>query len=280
MEQALRIYDPVRDREAKFRFGMDSEVLATSYLALAAWWFGDVGRARELMNEAVARAIESAHAPTLAITYSWQAVLEIHRNDAEAARRAAETSVAIGREHGLTYYLVFGALPLAWARAKLGDRDAGAAEFRQALAEYASQGNKFRLPFFRGRLAEIEAEGGDTEAALAGIDEALALAGETGEHWFEAALHRIRGEILVKQNPAAPTLAEAAFVAAIAVAQQQKARSFELHAALSLAKLYQSTGRPTDAHDVLGPALEGFSPTPEFPAIAEAKALFESLAHL
>ena len=125
---------------------------------------------------------------------------------------------------------------------------------------------------------ENEIEGRGAEAALVGIDEALALAAETGEHWFDAGLHRIRGEILIKQNPPAP--AEAAFLAAIAVAQHQKARSFELRAALSLAKLYQSTGRPTDAHDVLGPALAGFSPTPEFPAIAEAKALVEVLAHL
>ena len=129
------------------------------------------------------------------------------------------------------------------------------------------------LPLYRGLLAEIEAESGGAEAALAGIDGALALAGETGEHWFDAGLHRIRGEILLKQNPADPAPAEAAFLAAIAVAQQQKARSFELRAALSLAKLYQSTGRPTDAHDVLGPALAGFSPTPEFPEIAEAQEL-------
>ena len=237
-------------------------------------------RARELMDEAVARAVESAHAPTLANTYYCQAMLEILRDDAEAARRAAEAVVALSREHGLAFYLTWGALPLAWARAKLGDRDAGSAELRQALADYAGQGNKLLLPFYRGLLAEIEAEAGDAEAALAGIDEALALAGETGEHWFDAGLHRIRGEILLKQNPADPAPAEAAFLAAIAVAQQQKARSFELRAALSLAKLYQSTGRPIDAHDVLGPALEGFSPTPEFPQIAEAKALFEALAHL
>ena len=252
--------------------------MATAYLALAAWCLGDVARARELMDEAVARAVESAHAPTLANTYIYQAMLEILRDDAEAARRAAEAAVALSREHGLALYLALWSAALAWARAKLGDRDAGSTEFRQALAEYASQGNKFHLPFYQGLLAEIEAERGDAEAALAGIDEALALAGETGEHWFDAGLHRIRGEILLKQNPADPAAAEAAFLAAIAVAQQQKARSFELRAALSLAKLYQSTGRPIDAHDVLGPALEGFSPTPEFPQIAEAKALFEALA--
>ena len=89
-----------------------------------------------------------------------------------------------------------------------------------------------------------------------------------------------RGEILIRCDPTDPAPAEAAFLAAIAVAQQQRVRTFALRAALSLAKLYQSTGRPFDAHDVLGPALEGFSPTPEFPQIAEAKALLESLANL
>jgi hypothetical protein len=64
------------------------------------------------------------------------------------------------------------------------------------------------------------------------------------------------------------------------IMEQQKARSFELRAALSLAKLYQSPGRPTDAHNVLAPALQGLSPTPEFPAIEEAQSLFEALAHL
>src|SRR5271163_282459 len=185
--------------------------------------------------------------------------------------------VALCREHGLELFLTVGALHSAWARATLGDWDAGLTDFRQAVMEFTSQGGKFNLPFFRGLLAEIEAERGGTEAALSEIDEALALAGETGEHWFDAGLHRIRGEILLKQNPADPAAAEAAFLAAIAVAQQQKARSFELRAALSLAKLYQSTGRPIDAHDVLGPALEGFSPTPEFPQIAEARALFQTL---
>ena len=272
-EQALRIYDPERDREAKFRLGVDTRAMATAYLALLAWHRGEVSRAVALMDEAVAHAAESAHVPTIVGVYLHQAWLEDLRADAEAAQRAAEAAVALSREHGLMSYLIWAALPLACARAKIGDRDASSAELRQALADYANQGNKFQLPFYRGLLAEIEAEGGDATAALVGIDEALALAGETGEHWFDAGLHRIRGEILVEQNPADPAPAEAAFLAAIAVARQQKARSFELRAALSLAKLYQSTGRLTDAHDVLGPALEGFAPTPEFPQIAEAKAL-------
>ena len=283
LQQARRIFDPERDREAKFRFGQDPYVGATAYLVLAAWQLGDVGRARELVQEADALAVKSAHAPTLAIAHTMHTMLEILRDDVEASRRAAEATVALTREHGLALYLALGALPLAWARAKLGDRDAGSAEFRQALAEYARQGNKFLLPFYRGLLAEIEAESEDADAALAGIDGALALAGETGEHWFDAGLHRIRGEILLKQNPADPALAEAAFLAAIAFAQQQKARSFELRAALSLANLYRATGRDPDARAALRPALEGFSPTPEFPEVTDAQALLLAVkadAHL
>ena len=99
-----------------------------------------------------------------------------------------------------------------------------------------------------------------------------------GYRAFEAELHRARGEILLKRDPANPAPAEEAFLTAIAVAKQQGTRSFELRAALSLAKLYQSTGRPADAHAVLAPALEGFAPTPEMPEIAEAQALLAALA--
>ena len=102
------------------------------------------------------------------------------------------------------------------------------------------QGNKLLGPLYQGLLAEIEAEGQSAEASL-DPDRRRAGAGErTGEHWTDAFLHRIRGEILLKRDPANTAPAEEAFLTAIAIAQQQKARSFELRAALSLAKLYQS----------------------------------------
>jgi tetratricopeptide (TPR) repeat protein len=149
---------------------------------------------------------------------------------------------------------------------------------RTGLARLREQGSVLWTPLFETMLAEIEAEAGQIDAALATIDHVTSESARTAQRWFSAETHRIRGEILLKQNPADPAPAEAAFLAAIAVAQQQKARSFELRAALSLAELYESTGRPIDAHDVLGPALAGFSPTPEFSQIAEAKALFDALA--
>ena len=127
-------------------------------------------------------------------------------------------------------------------------------------------------------LAEAEARAGDPDRAVAILDEALATSDRTGHRAFEAELHRARGEILLKRDPANPAPAEDAFLTAIAVAKQQGTRSFELRAALSLAKLYQSTGRPAEAHAVLAPALEGFAPTPEMPEIAEAQALLAALA--
>ena len=127
-------------------------------------------------------------------------------------------------------------------------------------------------------LAEAEAEAGDLDRALAILDEALATAERTGFRAFEAELHRARGEILLQRDPANSAPAEEAFLTAIAVAKQQGTRSFELRAALALAKLYQSTARPAEAHAVLAPALEGFSPTPEMPEIAEAQALLAALA--
>jgi len=127
-------------------------------------------------------------------------------------------------------------------------------------------------------LAEAEARAGDVDHAVAVLDEALATCDNIEYRSFEADLHRARGEMLLKRDPDNSARAEEALRTAIAVAQRQGTRSFELQAALSLARLYQSTSRPADAHTVLAPALEGFSPTAEMPEIAETQRLLAALA--
>jgi class 3 adenylate cyclase/predicted ATPase len=277
-EQALWLFDPKRDREAKFRFGPDVGAAATGYLAVTNWLLGEAGPARKLMEESISRAIESAHAPTLANAYWVKAVFDAFRDDAEAGRRAAESLLGVSRGHGLGLYLASGALFSSWAHGRLGDRVIGTAQLRKALTAYADQGNKMVAPFFQGRLAEFGEERG-AEGPLARIDEALALARQTGERWTDAFLHRIRADILLKADPTNPVRAEEAYLAAIAIARGQGARSFGLQAALKLAKFYQSTGRPVEAHSALAPALEGFSPTAELPEIAEAQALLEQASN-
>ena len=158
---------------------------------------------------------------------------------------------------------------------RLVDPEAGASGLRQALQAYMAQGNKAEAPFFHGMLAELEAATRGPDIALTLIDQGLTIAEETGGRSMEPYLHRLCGDILLKRDPADSAPAEDAYRTAIA--QQQGARAYELLASLSLAKLYQSAGRPADAHTVLAPALEGFAPTPEMPEIAEAQALLEAL---
>jgi predicted ATPase len=148
----------------------------------------------------------------------------------------------------------------------------------KALETYAAQGNRLFVPYFLGLRAELEAVAEGVDVALASIDEGFVLAEEIGEHLSDSFLHRLRGELLLRRNPANPTPAEEALQTAIAIAKQQGARSYALRAALSLAKLYQSTARPIEARPVLEPALKGFTATPEMPEIAEALALMERLA--
>ncbi len=277
LEEALRNYDSDRDSDAKIHFAQDHRAASKAFLAQALWVLGEVGYAGALTEEAVARAVEAAHPPTLANTLSLKAQLEILRGDAQAVQRSSQRIATLAQEHGLALMLANAMLYAAWARAALGDLEAGRTELRQAIAAYINQGNRLYVPWFQGLLAELGTEADSSGEALRGVDEALALADETGEHWTDAFLHRIRGDILLKRDPANTAPAEDALLTAIAIAQQQKARSFELRAALSLAKLYQSTDRAGDAHAVLAPALTGFSPTPEFPEIAQARALLATL---
>ena len=162
-------------------------------------------------------------------------------------------------------------------RPELGAAD-GLARFRGHGETFVNQGAPLFAPLFHGRLAELEAEQMSVDEALTSIDRAIELAREGDIRYIDALLHRIRGDILLRRDPANAAPAEEAYLAAIAVAREQGARSFGLLAALKLAKLYQSTARPVEAHDILAPALEGFAPTPELPEIAEAQALLAALA--
>jgi class 3 adenylate cyclase/predicted ATPase len=277
LEEALRTYNPEGDSDATIRFAQDHRAAATAFLALTIWVLGEVASGRALMEKAVERAVESAHVPTLVNMVYFKTLLEILRGDAEAARGTAERVVGLAQEHGLTFALGGLMMCSGWTRARLGDFEVGAAELRQALASYRDQGNGLWVPIFRGLLAEIEARGQGVEAALTHIDEALAFAGETGEHWTDAFLHRIRGEILLKSDPTSTAPAEEAFLIATAVAREQKVRSFELRATMSLARLWRDQGKRDEARDLLAPVYGWFTEGFDTLDLKEAKALLDEL---
>jgi len=149
-------------------------------------------------------------------------------------------------------------------------------EMRRGLAIYREQRN-WLLPNLESALAEAEAGAGETDAGLRRLDDALAELEVAENRWYEAEMHRTRAGILLKRAPANTAAAEQSLHAAIAIARSQKARSFELRAALSLAKLYRAANRNADAHAVLSPAVEGFPPTRQFSELTEAQTLLAAL---
>ena len=275
-ERALATCNPEHYEETR-RYGEYTSTVVTAFLALTNWQLGEVERARELIERANRLATELGHVPSMAAPLVVKSQLEILRGDPAAALNTAEALEALSREHGMRLQHIWAEILAAWARGRLNDPAAGAAQLLKGLAVLAEHGQGLGLPFYSVLLAELEMETLGADRALARIDEALALAHQ-GEAQHLAFLHRLRGDILLKRDPPDVALAEDAYRSAITIAKQQAARSPGLLAALSLAKLYHSTGRPAEAHAILAPALEGFSPTPEMPEIAEAQAVLAALA--
>jgi predicted ATPase len=280
LEEALRLCDTHQHPEVDVSFGQDTVAQAKVALAATTWALGEVTRARVLSEEAIARAVETAHAPTLVNAHWFTAILEILRGDADAALRDATRVIELSREYRLAEYLAQGMVLFCWARVRRGDSSdsvSGVAELRKAIVAFTA---KFWLPFYQGLLAEVEVQRQDVEQALTRIDEALAVAGETGEHWSDAFLHRLRGEILLKHDPANTAPAEEAFLTAIAVAQQQRARSFELRATTSMARLWRDQGKRDEARELLAPVYGWFTEGFDTRDLKEAKALLDELAAL
>jgi predicted ATPase len=205
---------------------------------------------------------------------------EMVRGDPIRSKPHAEATMALARKYDMNFFRLLAPMAHGWAVAAAGgtEAEAGWDEVRRGVAGCREQGITIFVTSFDVQLAATKARAGHIDAALAMLDGALAEAEQTKARAFVADGHRIRGEILLKRDPAHTEPAEEAFLAAIAIAQQQKARSFELRSALALAKLYQSSDRTADARAVLEPALEGFTPTPEFPEIEQAQTLLVALA--
>jgi class 3 adenylate cyclase/predicted ATPase len=277
-ESVLATWSGALNDAQPIQIRVDHGVIATSYLALAAWQMGDLASARRLSEQAGHRAAEVANTQTTVLTHTLRVILEIWRSDPVATLHSAECLLQVAREHEMGLYSAVGKVVVIWARGRLPPPPADAADLRQAISDLIGlRCNLFR-PLFLGLLAQSEAYQRNISIAITTIDEALALAEETGERWTDAFLHRIRGDLLARRDPADLAPAEDAYRTAIVIAKEQGARSYELLASLALAKLYQSSDRPAEAHAVLAPALEGFSPAPEMPEIAEAQALLTAVA--
>ena len=241
---------------------------------------GDLRRTRKLAEEAVERAAKLGHVQTTAHAIFVRVQYDLQRRDPAAALHSSERATAFARKHGMEFY----------AAVRTVVRLGRAFGFRSRMPTSASSGNRspttsskatrFDCLSNSGSSAECEADSQDVEAAYATIEEALVQATDTGQHYADTYLHRVRGDILLKRHPADPALAEEAYKTAIVISKSAgRAQSSVCEPACGRwARLYQTTGRPAEAHAVLAPALEGFAPTPDMPEIGEAQALLAALA--
>jgi predicted ATPase len=220
-----------------------------------------------------------SHAPTMAHALTWAALLGLWWCNPEAVATYSQALANIVSRYGLAAnWAGFAVFFQGWANRSDAAEASRVAEMRRGVAINREQGYVWFLPSLEAALAEAEAGAGETDAGLQRLDLALAEVERIEHRAPEAEIHRIRGEILLKRDPADTAAAEQCLQAAIAIAQSQKARSFELRAALSLAKLYRAANRDADAHAVLTPAVDGFPPTQQFPELTEAQALLSALS--
>ena len=272
LEQALAAYDHERDYHLAPRFVFDDRVVATGWLAVVLWPLGEVDQAARLMDSALSLARQSGHLPTIAWAHAYSCRFAGICRKPGRARPHAEELLGLAREHGLPMRLADGSFYHGWVRSCVGDGD-GTAEMREGLALWNEMHYRLFAPLTGTLLAEREAEAGRVEVGLATLDEQLAAIEQTEERWFDAEVHRVRGELLLKVRRSDVAAAESTFMRAIKIARSQQTRTFELRAALSLAKLYHATGRDQVASELLVPALVGFNAGPEVPEVEEAQRL-------
>jgi predicted ATPase len=277
LERALALFDVERDSDLVVRFAQDVGVAAKTYLALTLWPMGQVEHAQRVTDEALARAQRIGHAGTAAYVRSHCATLEMIRGNPAAVAAHAEALLDISGAHEMPMFAAYGAVNAAWARARMGGGDAAIAEMRAAIEMCRQRGIGLNMPILTTVLAEAEALAGDMNAGLETIELALAATERQGERWFAAETNRIRGEILLKRDLGDTAPAEEAYRTAIAIAQQQKAQSFELRAAVSLARLWRDQGKPRQARELLAPVDGWFTEGLDTPDLKEAQALLDEL---
>jgi class 3 adenylate cyclase/predicted ATPase/ABC-type transport system involved in cytochrome c biogenesis ATPase subunit len=278
LRKAIALYDPARHADFANRFGNDPR-LAEIQVAITLWVLGRIDEALRLADRALADVESAAHAGTMAQALNWAARLGLVRYDPETVATCSQALADIVSQYDLpVFWTGSAAFCQGWTRWLCGEGEAGLAEMRKGNGISREQRRISNLSAFEAALAEAEASAGGIDAGLRRLDDALAELEVTENRWYEAEMHRIRAGILLKRDPADTAAAEQSLLTAIAIAQSQKARSFELRAALSLAKLYRAANRDADAHAVLAPAVEGFPPTRQFPELTEAQTLLSALS--
>jgi predicted ATPase len=260
LEKVLAVAATAELRAAIFRDDfVDPWIISQAYLSLVLWSLGYPERAAEQSRQALrmAEGLDNTFGVAVALRYtSW---LHAFCRDREATRATAERARVLATEKGFALEGVWARTLWSWTLAERGQGEQAVAGVRQGLADARARGASLARTYFLALLAEACARAGRPGEGLQALAEAQEFAESTGERFWLPEVHRLRGELLLQHDPGAGAAAEACFHQALEVARQQQARSLELRAALSLARLWQGQGRAQAAADLLAPVYGTFT---------------------
>ena len=229
-------------------------------------------------NEALALAQRLSHPLSLALAEGMAVFLHQFRREARAAQETAEVAIALSTEHGLTEFFAYATTLRGWAMSQQGPNEKGITQIEEGLAASRTTGAELFRPYFLTLLAEVCMETGRLDDGLDALTEALAAADEHENRAFEAETHRLKGELLLRQNNSNVTEARSCFERAVEIARKQSAKSLELRATMSLARLLAKQGRRDEARTMLEEIHGWFTEGFDTADLIDAKALLDELA--
>jgi adenylate cyclase len=278
LEEGITRYTPDQRHNLAFRIGHDPGVACRVLAAVTLWFLGYPEQALAHVHHALALAHALSYSPSLAFARCWAACVYQLRRDVPAMHEQAEAAVALSTEQGFPLLVAMGTSLCGWTLAMQGQTEAGMAQVRQGITAWRATGGAVLVPYFCTMLAEVCGHLGHTADALQALAEAHTLVEQQEERWWEAEIYRLRGVLLLRQTGTSQAEAETLLQRALDVARRQKAKSLELRAAMSLARLWQQQGKRDAALELLaevyGWFIEGFDTAD----LLEAKGLLEDLS--
>jgi class 3 adenylate cyclase/predicted ATPase len=277
-DRVVALYDPAEHRPLATRFGQDVRVAALSYRSWALWMLGYPAAALGDVEHAVNDAREIAQAATLMYVRHVTLVTLLHCGQYAAAAPLVEELVVLAEDKGAAYWKADGMLMRGCLLALTGKHADAVPMISTGIAAYRSTGATMWLSWYLSHLAIAHAGLGQQDDAWRCIDEAMTAVATTREKWCEPEVDRIAGEIALKSPRPDAAKAEMHFQRALKVARSQQAKSWELRAAMSLARLWRDQGKRAEARDLLAPVHGWFTEGFDTPDLQQAKALLDALA--
>jgi class 3 adenylate cyclase/predicted ATPase len=276
--QGMALYNDQQHRAQAFLYGENAGVVCRSHAAWTLWSLGYPDQGLAQSQEAVTLAQQIAHPFSLGYALTCAALCHQFRREVHCTQECAEAAISLSQEQGFAQWMAMSSIMRGWALVHQGQAQEGIAQIHQGLRALPATGAVTMQSHWLALLAEAQRMIGQPEAGLRVLAEALVHVAHTGERYYEAEIHRLKGELLLQVSADNHAEAETYFQHALSIAQNQSAKSWELRASTSLARLWQQQGKRQEAHDLLAPVYNWFTEGFDTADLKDAKGLLDELA--